>query len=67
VRNPYHDISTIYPAVLKALTLLVQILYTTICAYAPLPQPHPKLTPSPTLINPNPTNQIKALKRTAVL
>jgi len=27
----------------------------------------PTLTPSPTLINPNPTNRIKALKRTAVL
>ena len=28
----------IYPAVLfKALSLLVKILYTTICAYAPLP------------------------------
>ena len=28
---------------------------------------NPKLTLNPTLINPNPTNQIKALKRTAVL
>jgi len=27
----------------------------------------PKLPPNPALINPNPTNQIKALKRNAVL
>jgi len=44
--------------------LLVKILYTTIGEYAPLPKQHSKLTPNPTLINPNPTYQIKALKHT---
>jgi len=37
------------------------------CAYALFASQHPKLTPNPTLISPNLTNQIRALKRTAVL
>ena len=42
----------------KALILLVNLLYTTIRAYAPLPQQQPRV------ITPNPTNQIRALKHT---
>jgi len=51
--GPLWEILQIYPTVVfKALTPLVKILYTTVCAYAPLPQQHPKLTPNPTLTHP---------------
>jgi len=54
----------IIAVVSKALTLLVQILYTIICTYARrCPNNTLNLTPNPNLINPNPTNQ----KRTALL